>query len=92
MPPSATAAAQPAIDRIRTALTPVAHSAHPTEPALRAALLGLGFEGQYVQTSGLAYGVETDGGCVDGLVSPGRVTAAYEGFIADGGCMVMYGH
>jgi hypothetical protein len=92
LPPSATDAAQPDLQRIRRALEPVAARSAPTEADLRAALLALGFAAVDVQTMRLGFGVETHGGCVYGGIRSSTVEIAFGGFIEDGGCLPADGH
>ena len=91
--PAATAVA----DEVRVALAPLAPTLPaPTAAEVEAALApwapNVTVSTDAVRTSGTAFGVSVDGGCVFGSVHDGTVDVEVGGGVNDGGCLASYGH
>jgi hypothetical protein len=91
------AAADAVAGEVRAALGPVAGVLPaPSPEQVRQALApwepGVTLSTDAVRTSGTAFAVSVDGGCVFGSVHDGVVDVEVGGYVNDGGCLASYGH
>ncbi len=88
--------AAPVVGVVRQRLAPyVGTAAQPSAEDVEAALDGLDSvqtSTNAVRTSGTAFAVAVDGGCVFGSIHDGELTVEIGGYINDGGCLASYGH
>lgn len=68
----------PSPDKVKEALAPVSADVTTMDNAVR--------------TSGAAFGIAIEGGCVFGTVYDGEIEVEVGGYVNDGGCLAAYGH